>query len=54
MAFETDADGRSAEDEVAVNLLGSVRMTRLALRLLRRADDGAVVFVSSALAQTRW
>jgi uncharacterized oxidoreductase len=51
-SLETDADGRAAEDEVAVNLLGSLRMTRLALPHLRRAEDGAVVFVSSALALT--
>jgi uncharacterized oxidoreductase len=31
-------------------VLGSLRMTRLALPLLRRSDDGAVVFLSSALA----
>lgn len=49
-AFERPDAERAASEEVAVNLLGSVRMTRLALPLLRRSDDGAVVFFSSALA----
>jgi uncharacterized oxidoreductase len=40
------------EAEVAVNLVGSMRMARLALPHLRIADDGAVVFLSSALALT--
>ena len=42
----------AVEEEVAVNLLGSLRMTRLALPHLRHSDDGAVVFLSSALALT--
>jgi uncharacterized oxidoreductase len=50
--FEDDAAAPAVEDEVAVNLVGSLRMTRLALPHLRRAEDGAVVFVSSALALT--
>jgi uncharacterized oxidoreductase len=48
--METDASARAVEEEVAVNLLGSLRMTRLALPHLRRSADGAVVFLSSALA----
>jgi len=41
---------QTAPEEIEINLLGSVRMTRLALPLLRRSDDGGVVFLSSALA----
>jgi uncharacterized oxidoreductase len=48
-AFESAADSAMSE-EVAVNLLGSMRMTRVALPFLRRSDDGAVVFLSSAVA----
>jgi uncharacterized oxidoreductase len=48
-AFESAADSAITE-EVVVNLLGSVRMTRVALPFLRRSDDGAVVFFSSAMA----
>ncbi|HEX2712250.1 MAG TPA: SDR family NAD(P)-dependent oxidoreductase [Candidatus Acidoferrales bacterium] len=48
-AFESAADSAITQ-EVAVNLLGSVRMTRVALPFLRRSDDGAVVFFSSAVA----
>lgn len=48
-AFESAADSAISE-EVAVNLLGSVRMTGAALPLLRRSDDGAVVLFSSAVA----
>jgi uncharacterized oxidoreductase len=48
-AFESAADSALSE-EVAVNFLGSVRMTRAALPLLRQSDDGAVVFLSSAVA----
>jgi uncharacterized oxidoreductase len=50
--LESDAAARSVEEEVAVNLLGSLRMTRLALPHLRRSADGAVTFLSSALALT--
>jgi uncharacterized oxidoreductase len=50
--IETDAAEPAVEDEVAVNLLGSLRMTRLAMPYLRRSDDGAIVFLSSALALT--
>jgi uncharacterized oxidoreductase len=48
-AVESAADSAITE-EVAVNLLGSVRMTRVALPFLRRSDDGAVVLFSSAVA----
>jgi uncharacterized oxidoreductase len=44
-----DAAARSSED-VEVNLLGALRMTRLALPLLGAGGDGAVVFISSAMA----
>lgn len=46
---DPDAERTTMED-VEINLLGTIRMTRLALPLLRRSDDGAVVLVSSALA----
>ena len=48
----SDAIAAAVEAEVAVNLVGSMRMTRLALPSLERAGDGAVVFLSSALALT--
>src|SRR5262245_29264204 len=50
--LEDEAAGPAIEEEVAVNLVGALRMTRLALPHLRRADDGGVVFLSSALALT--
>jgi uncharacterized oxidoreductase len=46
---DVDVAARSSED-VAVNLLGTLRMTRLALPLLRVSGGGAVVFMSSAVA----
>ena len=49
-AFDEPGAERAAQADVEINLLGSVRMTRLALPLLRRSDDGAVVLLSSALA----
>ena len=49
-SFDETGAEQGASEDVEVNLLGSVRMTRLALPLLRRSDDGAVVFLSSALA----
>ena len=49
-SFDATGAEQGASEDVEVNLLGAVRMTRLALPLLRRADDGAVVFLSSALA----
>jgi len=48
-AFESEADSAMSE-EVAVNLLGSMKMTQVALPFLRQSDDGAVVFLSSGLA----
>ena len=48
--FDAPEAERAAQADVEVNLLGSVRMTRLTLPLLRRSDDGAVVLLSSALA----
>ncbi len=50
VGIETDAAAQAVEEEVAINLVGSLRMTRLALPHLRRSVDGAVVFLSSALA----
>src|SRR5262245_2976957 len=41
---------RDAAQDVEINLLGTIRMTRLALPMLRASDDGAVVMFSSALA----
>lgn len=49
-------DLRSAEaatrsvEEVEVNLVGAIRMTRLALPLLDRSSEAGVVFMSSAVA----
>jgi uncharacterized oxidoreductase len=40
----------AADEQFAINVLGSARMTRVALPLLRRSDDGTVVFLSSGLA----
>jgi uncharacterized oxidoreductase len=51
LAGPLDPDGASAQAEVEVNLLGSMRMTRLALPHLR-ASNGTVVLVSSAVALT--
>ena len=50
VALSDTAAAAANEAEVAVNLIGSMRMTRLALPFLERADQGAVVFLSSALA----
>jgi uncharacterized oxidoreductase len=49
-AFDEPGAEQAAREDVETNLLGSARMTRLALPLLRRSDDGAVVMLSSALA----
>jgi uncharacterized oxidoreductase len=49
-AFDDPGAEQAAQADVEINLLGSVRMTRLALPLLRRSDDGAIVLLSSALA----
>jgi len=46
----TDAEAATQSDEdVQVNLLGALRMTRLALPLLRTSGAGAVVYISSAV-----
>ena len=42
----------SVTEELETNLGGAVRMTRLALPLLRRAPEAGIVFVSSAVALT--
>jgi uncharacterized oxidoreductase len=44
-----EAEAHAPED-VAVNVDGVVRMTRLALPLLEASTDGAVLFISSAVA----
>ena len=49
-AFDEPGAEQTARDDVEINLIGSVRMTRLALPMLRSSDDGAVVLLSSALA----
>jgi uncharacterized oxidoreductase len=46
---DADASAKSNKD-VEVNLLGTLRMTRLALPLLRASGAGAVVYISSAVA----
>jgi uncharacterized oxidoreductase len=46
---DADAAARSSED-VEVNFVGSLRMTRLALPLLGAGQQGAVVFISTAMA----
>jgi uncharacterized oxidoreductase len=48
---DADASAKCTED-VQVNLLGTLRMTRLALPLLQASGDGAVVLLSSAVALT--
>jgi uncharacterized oxidoreductase len=45
----SSAPAKTIED-VEVNLIGALRMTRLALPLLEASQDGAVLFVSSAVA----
>jgi uncharacterized oxidoreductase len=49
-AFDEPNAEPTAYEEIEINLLGSVTMTRLALPLLRHSNEGAVVFLSSALA----
>src|SRR5262249_46453792 len=44
-----EAAEKSAED-VEVNLLGALRMTRLALPLLSASEEAAVVYISAAVA----
>ncbi|WP_087751482.1 SDR family oxidoreductase [Paraburkholderia caledonica] len=41
---------KAAEESVAINLLGTIRMTYAFLPQLRRKDDGVIINVSSALA----
>lgn len=48
-SLETTTD-RTMTEEIATNFLGSARVTRAALPLLRQSGEGAVVFFSSALA----
>jgi short-subunit dehydrogenase involved in D-alanine esterification of teichoic acids len=48
--FESAVADPATNEEVTINLIGAVRMTRLALPMLRRSDDGAVLFLSSAVA----
>src|SRR5262245_26850364 len=47
---DPDCEGKISED-IAVNLLGALRMTRLAIPLLRASGSGAVVYISSAVAR---
>ena len=42
----------SEADELAINLAGAIRMTRLALPLLHAAPQAGIVFLSSAVALT--
>jgi uncharacterized oxidoreductase len=44
------ADETSIAEDVEVNVIGVLRMTRLALPLLEASREGAVVFMSSAVA----
>jgi uncharacterized oxidoreductase len=44
--------GTTSAEELAVNLGGAVRMTRLALPLLQVAPEAGILFVSSAVALT--
>jgi len=46
---DPDAAAKTRED-IDVNLLGTLRMTRLALPLLRDSAAGAIVYISSAVA----
>ncbi len=48
--LKTSSDGGAETEQVEINLLGSIRMTRHALPLLRQTPEGAVVFLSSAMA----
>ena len=49
-AFDDPGAELAAAQDVEINLLGTIRITRLALLMLRASDDGAVVMLSSALA----
>ena len=48
--FTAAAAAEYTRADFEVNVIGSLRMTRLALPLLRASDDGSVVFVSSGVA----
>lgn len=48
--FDEPGADRAAAQDVEINLLGTIRVTRMALPMLRASDDGAVVMLSSALA----
>jgi uncharacterized oxidoreductase len=45
-----DASAERAERDFAINVLGALRITRLAMPYLRRSTEGAVVFISSVTA----
>ena len=51
-SFTLDSDdaATNSREDVEVNVLGPIRMTRLALPLLRDSASGAVVYISSAVA----
>lgn len=49
-AFDSPEAESTAAEHFSINVLGSARMTRVALPLLRRSDDAGVVFLSSGLA----
>ena len=49
-AFGSAEAARASVEEVDDNLTGSIRMTRLALRLLEQSREAGVVFMSSAVA----
>ena len=48
--FATAEAADYAREDIDVNLAGAIRMTRLALPLLRASQSGGVVFVSSGVA----
>ena len=49
-ALSTDAAAVQSVEDVEVNLIGALRITRLALPLLEASTEGAVIFMSSAVA----
>jgi uncharacterized oxidoreductase len=49
-AFSADHAWEKSIEDVETNLVGALRMTRLALPLLEASREGAVVFMSSAVA----
>ena len=48
--FSADDAWEKSVDDVETNFVGALRMTRLALPLLEASREGAVVFISSAVA----